>query len=704
MSASKRLLITLCALLAGSAGAYWAKNHRAMNEQIVCDGLPWEETGFERSGKQVKSVADYARAVLYVSGPGVCSADKGGGERVSGGLGFRGVEYATSYPPGFDKPTDAPSGAGRSLLAWNSWGGLWEDGFESMDDATMWGGRRAVNHFHDPLTGSGAYTGMTDTGSGAVLPYGNLLRKGTSVTNWVMNGDGAELGEKNRWGYPTIGECFHRAYTEFPDEKREAGLACAFRALGQVEHLVEDNTVPDHTRDLAHPGDGWEEYLKDSRSELFATAPKPWTLFPLKLIERGGLRALWDRDVYNGANPEITWVSSFDPPGLTEYVNANFYAWNRFTRFKAPIVFTTIPDEPGQPYKRGWSLAPPGAGKPTPLPFLSLRTNSAEYPFPKWVDDGSTLLHPQPGTQGHLVAHRVPESSTLDETNAVWKEWAGPLLSHALGYAQTAVTLALPPSRMELVASPAGDPLKLTVRLWNLWQPGSPHAVTWHVDELDAAEVDSIGRPADEELKRIQKDDARVAAVALVSFSRERTLEVIHPAQSSLVLPGSTLVPGSQPGVYVRAPTAADQPHGPLTFEVDLHLNDFYRADLGEPLLDSARTSGTISLAVWTTAGGVQLQRLVVWPWLNPGTAQALIAPDACQVNDVPHTAIVHESRGICTHSATTVNPCGDYQYRRQVVEVTWADPGYAQQRAVWRSENLGVTRAPDWTFRLTAQ
>lgn len=800
------IVVLLCA---SSASAYWAANHQALNEQVACDGQPWGPGDFSRGGQPVITVADYARMVLYVAGPGECPS-------VENGTALRGVPYAESYPPGFDKPVDAPSGPARTLLEWNSWGGLWEDGFASMAQATTWGGRRAVNHFHDPLTGSGEYTGITDATGTAIVPVGCLFRRGTSVTSWVMNGEGADVGERNAWGYPTIGECLHRAYTELPDEKREAGLACAFRALGQVEHLIEDNTVPDHTRDLAHPGDGWEEYLANSRADLFRKAPKPWTLFPLPLIERGGLRAVWDRDVYNGANPEITWTSGFDPPGLSEYVNANFYAWNYFTKLVVPYTFTTIPDEPGQGYKRGWRLRPPGAGTPLPGVPLSVRTNTAEYPFPKWTDDGSSLLRAQAGSLSQRVAHRVPESNTLDETADVWKDWEAPLLQHALGYAQTAVALALPPTRMEVVADPGGDPLRLSVRLWNLWPQGSPHAVTWHVDELKlvpvrpkkdmtipfadeapialtagfdlgpgqvhetdsvtitwpqrgamryashlallvkahlgsgntqtplvfsvlapnavvwvkqtagvdltapfvnttqncttascsyegengvyrnpghqrvtgrielaAAEVDSLGRPADAELKDLQKWDARVAGVALVAFSRERTLEVVHPVVSTLMLTGSKLVAGREKGVWVRPQDAKDEPDGPIDFVADLQVMDFYHPDLAEPLADAARTSGTIYLAVWTTAGAVQLQRLIVWPWLYPGTAQAAIAPDACTVTDVPHTSIVHESRGICTHSAMMSNPCQDYRYHRQVVEVTWADPGYAQQRAV---------------------
>lgn len=706
-----------------------------------------------------------------------------------------------------------------------------------MSEATKWGGRRAVNHFHDPLTAGGGYTGISDTGLGSIVPYANLLRRGISVSQWVMNQSSTDIGEKNEWGYPTIGECFHRAYTELPDEKREAGIACAFRALGQVEHLVEDNTVPDHTRDLPHPGNGWEEYLQGSRLGLFSEAPGPWTLFPLKLIESGGVRALWDRDVYGGANPQITWTSGFDPPGLTEYVNANFYAWNLLTKvaektLPVAVPFTTIPDEPNQGFKRTWQISP---NVTAPGPWLVARLNPVEYPYPKWEDTGGAVLPAAAGSLSQSVAHRTPAAIqypnpfgqlcptcvpgtryTLDEAAVVWKEWEGPLLQHALGYAQTAVALALPPARMEVVADPDGDPLKLSVRLWNLWPQGSAHAVTWHVDELklvpvrpkkdvtipfadeapitlpggfdlgpegvhttdavtitwpqrgamryashmallvkahlgreatqtplvftvlapnavvwvkqtagvdltppfvnttqncttascsyegengvyrnpghqrvtgrielSAAEVDSVGRKADAELKEVQKNDARVAAVALVAFSRERTLEVVHPVNSTLTLTGSKLVAAPQKGVWVRPEDATDEPDGPIDFDVDLQVMDFYRADLAEPLADAARTSGTLYLAVWTTAGAVQLQRLIIWPWLYPGTAQAAIAPDACTVTDVPHTSIVHESRGICTHSAMMSNPCQDYRYHRQVVEVTWADPGYAQQRAV---------------------
>lgn len=825
-----RLAAAVMMLLPAGASAYWAPNHEQMNWNVFCRGRPWDEAGFKRSGKDVTEMFAYARSVLYLTEPGECGAapamksePKEGSKPPPGtpleiGRFLYGVKYNGPDQfvfPGLELPTDEPNQQ-LTLLDWNKRGGLWEDGFNDMKQAKLWGGRRAVNHFHDPLTGSGGYTGVTDVDADAVVPVLNLARRGISVTEWVMNGQSGGPGGKNDWGYPAIGESLFRAFTELKNEKREAGIANAFRALGQVEHLVEDNTVPDHARDLPHPGKGWEEYLAEGPAERFHTILPPWNLFPLKLVERGGLRALWDRDVYTGTNPEVTYASGFDPPGLNEFVNANFYAWNRFTEGPASTDFTTIPDEPGQGFKRTWrfQLAPQGPHGS----WAGLRTNAADYPFPKWRDTGANVVGSEVGSLPLTLATRASSSSKeMFESPAVWQEWEEPLLKHALGYAQAVVTLALPPARMEVVASPDGDPLKFSVRLWNLWPAGSPNAVTWHVDELKlvtarphkdtpipfadeaplvipagfdvppgqmresdlvtitwaqrgayryashaallmtahlgtgstttkllfpvvapnalvwvkqtsgtdltppfnnptqdcdpdacnyasengvyrnpghqrvagqielaAAEVDSVGREADDELKAIQKADARVAAVALVGLSRERTLEVLHPGQSTLVLTGSQLVPGSAPGVFVRPPNARDEADGPITFEADIYLNDFYRADLNIPLSDAARTSGTIYLAVWTTAGSVQLQRLVLWPWLYPGTAQESVGMDSCAVNDVPHPALVNESRGICSHSAGMTTPsCSMFTSLTRRVQLMWADPGYAQQRAV---------------------
>lgn len=800
-------------LVSASALAYWAPDHVKLNKQVFCKGKPWGDAGFKRGNRTVKSTLDYARSVLYLARPGRC-----GDEASDDALRLRGVKFQESSVfegtprPGLETPTDAPN-ASFTLLEWNANGGLWEDGFNSFSEATKWGGRRAVNHFHDPLTGSGGYTGLTaaDWASGA--PYVDLLRRGISATEWVKNGTSGGDAGKNLWGYPTIGESMHRAFTEKEKEKRQSGLACAFRAMGQVEHLVEDNTVPDHTRDLAHPGDGWEEYMNSFGSSLFSNyTGGAWATFPVKQIEANGLRALWDRDVYS-ETPEITWTSGFDPPGLSEYVNANFLAWNIFTKPGFPVEFSTVPDDVGQPFKRGWRLSV--GPSEVPLGFgLGLRTNSVTYPWPRLAPLSAPWWYPSaPRTVPLPVIAREQPSGGKAIDGEAWNHYRKPLISHALGYAQSVVSLALQPARAEVVPSPDGDPLILRVRLWNLWDSANPHAVTWHVKkvelvgvrtnkdrpfpfanedpitiftpaldiapganattpeitvewqqrgpyrtmshsavlvtaeigsgntktpllfsvpivnaavfikqtsgvditgtytnntpncstgscaysgehgvywnpehhivqgkiELAPSELDIFGRPADSELKTVQKEDAHVAGVALFGLSRvTNSLQPVRVQTSTLNLGGaSQLEATSVPGVFVRKPDAPETADGTIEFTADIHSKDFDVPDI-DPIVDAHRASGAIYLAVWTTAGAVQLQRLVVWPWLHPNDAQSVIAPQACDV--FSSWRLIDEARGDCSHSASqNMGVCQNYTFRRQRTSIVLGDMGIAR-------------------------
>lgn len=195
-------------IVPAAAGAYWAPNHEQMNWNIFCKGRPWDQAGFKRSNADVTDVFGYSRRVLYLTEPGKC----GDAPKIrkpksllvprESGRYLYGVKYigpAESNKPGLDRPQDEPTER-LSLLDWYKRGGLWEDGFNDMDEAVVWGGRRAVNHFHDPLTGSGGYTGVTAVDGDAMEPYLNLARAGISVSDWVMNGQTKGEGGKNDWG------------------------------------------------------------------------------------------------------------------------------------------------------------------------------------------------------------------------------------------------------------------------------------------------------------------------------------------------------------------------------------------------------------------------------------------------------------------------------------------------------------------------
>jgi hypothetical protein len=135
-----------------------------------------------------------------------------------------------------------------------------------------------------------------------------------------------------------------------PDKtKREKKLAEAFRALGQIMHLVADASVPAHVRNDSHVlGDSFEQWVElradpqpgekpeDARDRfLSAFVPSPPTRpddsFILKLPILGQnsedapvpVARLWDTDLYDGTN--LSGALSLRI-GITEYSNANFFS------------------------------------------------------------------------------------------------------------------------------------------------------------------------------------------------------------------------------------------------------------------------------------------------------------------------------------------------------------------------------------------
>ncbi len=796
------LISVLVGVWSAAAWGYWAPNHVDLNTQVFTAGKPWRE-GFIRGSRTVLHPDDYLMQCLYINDP----------EKTQ----VKGVQlFSKGNTIATDTPDDAPT-VEMTLQEWNAQGGLWEDGFRDMKGAMKWGGRRAVNHFHDPLTGEGGYTGITAADDASGLPFIDLLRKGISVTRWVMNGtSGGSSNGANFWGWPTVGRSFHTAFLSRDPVRRRSALAAAFRSLGQVQHLVEDNTVPDHARDLPHPGDGWEEHMARSRKDMFGSFKKPWVEFPVKLIDTGGLRALWDRDVYSGA-PEVTW-SSTDPAGLDEFVNANFLAWNRLIKVAdvpiPPYDFTTIPDELGQGFKRGWRIAPGMIGVPTLIPGLVVRLNSVEYPWPKLANLSNHHYSSQPGS---LPVSPIATDLFVQPGKALdypsWAQYEDPLMARAHGYAQSVLSLALQPARAELITGADGDPLKLGVRLWNLWPASGPHSITWHVDavqvvgihplegarpplkeepiyviapsfgkgfdvppgqqvdtqlvtvtwperaafeadshlavlvsahlgegdhrtplqfsvvipngivlvkqtagfdttaplinatgncstsscsnrvengsyrnpifqrvtgkfEMLPAQVDILGNPADTRLKAIMAEDTRISEVMLFSYPRIAARQDFKPVlavKSQLALTGSHLKQIG-PGHWVREAGTKDEVDEAVTFEAQLDLRDFYVPDMGVPLLDAVRASGSLFLGVFTTAGAFYLQRLIVWP-IRSNLAPTIT--NSCDFS-IPREENLSEDRTLCSESFSGT-PCTNATYKMTRVQTIDADNGAPQ-------------------------
>ncbi len=113
---------------------------------------------------------------------------------------------------------------------------------------------RWINHFYDPITGSGwtgEKTGAISTDIvQAVSSIGLSAEKPLSAVEWVE----APLIQEQyqRYGGNYTWSRGMRAITE-QDEKR------AYQTLGHVLHLIEDMSVPDHTRNDTHAPVGGDE-------------------------------------------------------------------------------------------------------------------------------------------------------------------------------------------------------------------------------------------------------------------------------------------------------------------------------------------------------------------------------------------------------------------------------------------------------------
>lgn len=466
MRAHRGLLLLL--LLGPTAAlAYWAETHEVLNKLAFQKGK-WPS--FTRAGQQVENADQYLSRVLFLND---------GQYRMLKGVPFapgKCVNDLCVYPRA-DLPTDEPIET-HSAMRWLARGGLWEDGFRSYEEATKWGGLRAVNHFQVPVgarSASGGYSGLTTNAKNVAthVAYVDLLRSGIPAPSWAMGANSG--GDDNHWSWVAVGESMVRFYTEEKVERRESGLAAALRSAGQVMHLIEDNTVPDHARDLAHPGDGYEEYVKDHLDVPMDLDPNEWTTYPHKYIEQKGIVAFWDRDVYS-TSPGVT-LSLTEPPGISEFTQANFLAWNVKNAGPVPVHFTTVP----YTWEVGFGTFPwPRYFPPNGSSGYYGASVPGTYPLAKLMrfEADPTVYQPN-----DVNAPTLESTSNIIDDKC-WKDYAPPLLRHALGYAQSVVPMMLQQARAEVVPDPAEPMTRAKVRLWNLAPGDSPYAVTWRVDEV----------------------------------------------------------------------------------------------------------------------------------------------------------------------------------------------------------------------------
>lgn len=172
---------------------------------------------------------------------------------------------------------------------------------------------RSVNHFHNPLTDQG-FSGIWGTG----------FLSGESSIQWSQK----PVSTQSPGGYYSwhdTRDYFYRALTSQNKNDRDRYFADTFRGLGQLMHLVEDLSVPEHARDDGHyVSYNYEDWVNENQDLISNYAP---IYFDSSVIGNPNPLAsvpianLFDTNQYNGTNPDITMQSDI---GLSEYTNANF--------------------------------------------------------------------------------------------------------------------------------------------------------------------------------------------------------------------------------------------------------------------------------------------------------------------------------------------------------------------------------------------
>jgi hypothetical protein len=268
---------------------------------------------------------------------------------------------------------------------------------------------RSVNHYHNPLTENGFHGWF----------YRGVL-SGDSSKDWAQK----PLGAQNPGGHYSwydVRDYFYKGLTSPTKTEREKYFAETFRGLGQLMHLVQDASVPEHTRDDFHTK-GYEKWVSNN-IDINGISP---TIFEKSILNRSTsdhpISNIFDTNRYNGTNPGETVGGQI---GLTEYTNANFFSEDTINSTKFPypkIKGNTTTDirpykGPSGLYDRQYFLKKCCGETNEGKGYLLSAVDYYDY----WRNDPSVSLN--------LPPFPIP---VLDEN--VYNEYAQFLLPRAIGY------------------------------------------------------------------------------------------------------------------------------------------------------------------------------------------------------------------------------------------------------------------------------
>jgi len=182
----------------------------------------------------------------------------------------------------------------KSMRTWIEDGSWWEDLTVGFYTDLL------TSHYYNPYTNKG----LTEAG----------------ITLGVSAYDRAN-DPNNFYSWKNARQYFYQGLTSTIEAGRDLSLANSFEILGHVVHLIQDMSVPAHTRDDMHipyvDGEPYEAYTKNNSTDLdYTSEPFPyWNVS----VSPGAPKQFWDLDSYNGT---VAYDSGYI--GLSEYTHANF--------------------------------------------------------------------------------------------------------------------------------------------------------------------------------------------------------------------------------------------------------------------------------------------------------------------------------------------------------------------------------------------
>lgn len=203
-------------------------------------------------------------------------------------------------------------GESKKVWDWIKIGGLYED----KPPGTIIPYIRSANHFHDPLSNKG-FGGFF---------FGLLLSGDASIT-WSQK----PIGTQSPGGYYSwfdTRDYFYKALTSPTKDEKEKYFAETFRGIGQLMHLVQDISVPAHTRNEFHAGYHYEGWVDKNKAQLLNLSPISFDQSILSLkspLAPVPFANLFDAERYTITNPDPA-VTLSNSIGLSEYTNANFFS------------------------------------------------------------------------------------------------------------------------------------------------------------------------------------------------------------------------------------------------------------------------------------------------------------------------------------------------------------------------------------------